>query len=358
METYRKVLLLSVKVGIGSSVAIYIAQTLHLEYAVSAGTITLLTLMTTKWETIRLSISRFFTFTFTLLMGWVIFSHTNHVWITYGILLALIVFVAELTGLRATISVNSVIAAHLVTNQDFSAAAVGNEFLLVLIGVVIAVILNLFYANVTHKKQIISNMRDTESKLQAILGELAAYLSGSGMNEGVWDNICALEDQIQKYLQSASEYQDNTFQSHPEYYISYFKMRQQQCQILHNLHDEITRITSMPKQAKVIADYLFYLIDYVIEINSPDQQMERLDAIFAGMRDEPLPKTRDEFESRALLYHVLMDIQDFILCKAHFVNDLDAKQLKRYWESNAYVPAANPSDDRVSCPEVGNSREP
>lgn len=340
MERYRKILLLSIKIGIGSSIAIYIAQALHLEYAVSAGTVTLLTLMTTKWETIRLSVSRFATLMLTFLMGWAIFSQTNHVWITYGVLLALIVFIAEWFGLRATISVNSVVAAHLVTNQDFSGAAMWNEFLLVLIGVVIAVLLNLFHANVTHKRQIVSNMRDTESKLQAILGELAAYLSGSEMHEGVWDDICALEEQIQGYLQSAYEYQDNTFRSHPEYYVFYFKMRYEQCRILHNLHDEVIRILSMPKQAHVISEYLFYLIDYVIERNSPDRQMERLDAIFASMRDEELPKTRDEFESRAMLYHILMDIQDFLLCKADFVNRLDKKQLQRYWQNHHADPGS------------------
>lgn len=331
MDKSRKILLLSVKIGLGSCAAIYIAQALHVEYAVSAGTVTLLTLMTTKWETLKLSVSRFITLMLTFLMGWVIFTQTNHVWITYGVLLALIVFIAEWFGLRATISVNSVVAAHLVTNQDFSPAAMWNEFLIVLIGVVIAIILNLFHANVTHKRQIIANMRETERRLQTILVELAMYLSGTEMNEGVWDNICAMEDKIQEYIQSASEYQDNTFQSHPEYYISYFKMRYQQCRILHNLHDEMTKILSMPKQAKVISDFLFYLVDYVIEINAPNQQMERMEAIFAGMKEEDLPKTRDEFESRAMLYHVLMDIEDFIRCKADFVNQLDVRQLKRYW---------------------------
>lgn len=46
METYRKNLLLAMKIGVGSSIAIFIAQSLHLQYAASAGTVALLTLMT------------------------------------------------------------------------------------------------------------------------------------------------------------------------------------------------------------------------------------------------------------------------------------------------------------------------
>lgn len=331
MKKYIKIMLLSIKIGLGTSIAIYIAQAMNLEYAISAGTVTLLTLMTTKWQTIKLSIGRLATFIITILLIWAIFSRADNAWAAYGILLMLIVFIAELLGWRATISVNAVVAAHMITNQDFTAAAVRNEFLLVLIGVVLAITLNLFHANITHKRQIIADMRDTENELQSILRELGAYLCGNEMRENAWDNICALEKKIQDYTQSAYEYQDNTFQSHPQYYISYFEMRHEQCHILHNLHSEMVKILSIPKQAKVISEYLYYLVDYVIEINAPDQQIARLNEIFADMRNEELPKTREEFENRALLYHILMDIQDFLLCKEKFVNELDEIQLKRYW---------------------------
>ena len=331
MEKFRKILLLAVKIGLGSSIAIYTAQVLNLEYAVSAGTVTLLTLMTSKRETVRLSAARFITFIMTLLMAWIIFSHIKNAWIAYGILLTLIVLIAETFKWRATISVNAVVAAHLLTNQDFSAAAVLNEFLLVLIGVVFAVVLNMFHANFSHKRKIVSDMRDTERGLQSVLGELAAYLSGKEMRETVWDDICTLEAQIKNHIMSASEYQGNTFQSHSEYYNAYFEMRYQQCLVLHNLHDELVKIRNMPDHAAYLAEYLLYLADYVIEINYPTQQIARLNGILENMRKVELPKTREEFETRAMLYHVYMDIQDFLTYKADFVSKLDQTQLERYW---------------------------
>ena len=45
-----------------------------------------------------------------------------------------------------------VIAAHLVANQNFSDAAIRNEFLL--IGIVFAIVFNLFHANAGHEKHI------------------------------------------------------------------------------------------------------------------------------------------------------------------------------------------------------------
>lgn len=88
----------------------------------------------------------------------------------------------------------------------------------------------------------------------------------------------------------------------------------------------------MPKQALVIADYIMYMADYVVEMNIPDQQIEKLEEISEQMKQEELPKTREEFEGRALLYHILMDLEEFLVYKKRFVSGLDEKKLRIYWK--------------------------
>ena len=334
MDKFKKAALLAIKISVGSSIAICIAQALHLNYAISAGTVTLLTLMTSKWDTLKLSLYRFITFVLTVLLAWGLFSFIHLSWVAYGLLMVVVVFLSDSLGWRATISVNSVVVAHLVSDQNFSAPAIWNELQLVLIGVTLAILLNLFHPYSSHKRQIRANMRDTEWRLQTILDRLAAYLAGQEMDETVWEDIHTLEDLIQANIISASEYQENTFQSHPEYYISYFEMRHEQCRVLHSLHSELIRIHDIPAQAKVISDYLYYLSGYVQEFNPPEAQIKRLEQLLADMKNEDLPQTREEFESRALLYHVLMDIQDFLRCKAEFVAKLDDQQLRLYWSKD------------------------
>lgn len=334
MNQWRKIVILSLKIGIGSSMAMYAAEMLNLDHAVSAGTITLLTLMNSKWETLKISACRFVTFTVTVLIAWMLFSHIHSEWIAYGMLLTILVFITETVKWRATISVNGVIAAHLVTNHDFSDIAVWNEFLLIVIGVVFAILLNLFYANAGHKNHIIRNMRVVEEKLQMLLGALAAYLSNKEMQYSVWEEICLLEKEIQKCIEEAYEYQSNTLHSHPEYYILYFEMRFHQCQILHNLHYEMKRIRTMPDEAKLVADYILYLAEFVTEFNDPKKQIIRLNEMIQNMKERSLPKTREEFEGRAILYHILMDVEEFLKCKMRFVQKLDSEKRKKYWKKN------------------------
>ena len=104
-------------------------------------------------------------------------------------------------------------------------------------------------------------MRETENQLQILLCELAADLHNKDMEINVWDQIIAFEGRMHEFIKAAYDYQDNTFHSHPGYYIDYFEMRLAQLQVLHNLHYEIKKIRKMPKQALVIADYIMYMAD-------------------------------------------------------------------------------------------------
>lgn len=333
MEKFGKHLLLAVKIGLGSSIAIFIARGLQLEYATSAGTVTLLTLMTSRWETMRLAATRIATFAVTILVTWFFCIYIDSVWVGYGLALAIIVFMAEALGWRATISVNSVVVSHLLMDENFNAEAIWNELQLVLIGVILALILNLVYGNSYYKKKIISYMRETEKRLQMLLRDLAAFLSGEAMGETVWDEMCKLKEDIDSYGKVADEYQSNTFQSNPEYYADYFEMRWKQCSILRNLYHELESIRDLPIEAGIISEYLYYLSDYMLEINVPQRQIERLQEIFEEMKSHDLPKSREEFETRALLYHILIDIETFLNFKADFVSSLSPSQFARYEKS-------------------------
>ena len=58
------------------------------------------------------------------------------------------------------------------------------------------------------------------------------------------------------------------------------------------------------------------------DVYSLDDQHQKLHGMLEDMKAESLPETREEFESRAILYHVLLDLEDYILIKKRFVNKL------------------------------------
>lgn len=330
----KKMLIYALKIAVGTSAAMFIAQALHLQNAGSAGTIALLTIVTTKWETVRLSFARLVTFAISVLLVMLIFSVFKIQWIGFGVYIFFTVLISDILGWRSTISINSVIGAHFLISQDFTPRFVANEFLLVLIGTIVAFVVNMFSHNKNRQKKLVANITYVESQLQMILKELASYLLKREMKENVWDDIRNLEARLKNLVVDAYEYEGNTFKTHTGYYMSYFEMRLEQLNVLHDLHYELQKIRSHTIQAEQIAEYMLYLVNYVHETNSPEEQIEYLEVVVNDMQNQPLPVSRDEFETRAVLYHILTELEAFLIHKRRFVKSLDAKQRQLYWKEN------------------------
>lgn len=131
----KKIGMQALKIAIGSSLAIYIANLFGLKYSLAAGSVALLTMVTTKWKTVKLSLARVVTFIISVLMALIIFSAVESEWMAYGIYVFFVVIIAEMIGWGATISVNALIGMHFLEVRDFEVDFIANEFMLVLIGI-------------------------------------------------------------------------------------------------------------------------------------------------------------------------------------------------------------------------------
>lgn len=328
----KKILLLALKIGIGGSLAYCIAEFMQLQFASSAGIIALLTLQTTRWETLKLSIRRVISYLFTFGVCAILCMIMTSTWIEYGLYLFVLVVITEFLGWRSVVSVNAVIAAHLISTRDFSTEFLGNELLLVVIGITIAILLNALHLNDAHESGIIKAMRYVEHKMKEILEEMAGYLYYQQVGKPVWDDIHDLETHLDEYLDSAHEFQNNTFESHPEYYINYFRMRKEQCDALDNMHGQLRKMRTMPEGAEVVSEFIKEISEHVTEMNDPQALIEKLQRTVDHIGDGKLPESREEFENKALLYHVLMDLEEFLLYKQRFIESIDETQFQVYWK--------------------------
>ena len=328
----KKLFIRSLKIAVGSLAAIWLATWIGLQFAASAGIVTLLSVVTTKWDTLKLSIARVVTFVISIVVAYVAFTFINSEWIAYGVYIFIVVLFSHLAGWESTVSVNAVIGTHFLSTMDFSFTFIGNELLIVVIGASTAIILNMINGNESQRQKLLADIVYVEETLQVVMGELSDYLRHKKMERNVWEDIINLEDHLEHSVERAYEYQGNTFVSHPGYYIDYMEMRKQQCTILHSLHYEIKKIRELPAEAKIVADFISYLKQFVKEHNVPDKQQEKLQDIIELLHSEELPQTRSEFESRIVLYHIIMDLDEFLEFKKRFVNSLTDKQKEIYWK--------------------------
>ncbi len=318
----KKCLLLAVKIAVGSSFAIYIAELLNLQYSSSAGIVTLLTLFTTRKGTVKLSIARLVTFAIIPVVTLVTFIPIKSAWVAYGLYIFLIVSICGMLNWQATISTNAVIGTHFLMGRDFSPEFFLNEFLLVSIGICFAFVLNHFHDFQSQKEDFSKRILWVENQMQELLENVARYLSQEQTQKEVWKELSDTRKELLGFLMDAREYEGNAFNENAAYYSKFFEMRLDQCQILFNLHNEMRKIKEVPAQAKIVAEYVRYMNCYVTELNEPTLQLQALEEIFQRMKKEPLPATRKEFENRAVLYHILMDLEEFLLLKKQFAADV------------------------------------
>lgn len=321
----QKYTLFSIKLAAGSSMAIIAAQEFQLDFPSSAGIIAMFTMMSTRRATLRLALIRLISFVITVGFAWTVFLHIGNSWLAYGIFILLLCETSMAAGWKRSLSVNAVIGTHFWSTPDFHFAHVLNELMLVLIGITIAVLLDFFHADGLQKKRLQKNIRRIDLRFQDILEQIAFYLMDLEKPELVWEEMQNLEIYLEACRQKAYEYQENALLSDREYYIRYMDMRISQCKILFSLHTHLRMLRSRPVQAVLIAEYMKEVKEHVTEWNQPDLQMEQLKKMLESFRQDVLPENREEFESRAVLYHVLMDLEEFLLCKKRFLDSLEGK---------------------------------
>ena len=165
--------------------------------------------------------------------------------------------------------------------------------------------------------------KDVESVKQAMteaMEDIAEYLSSRETNDSVWDKLTALHLQLHEIIHRATDYEGNSLGKDADYYYQYFEMRKEQCFILESLHAEMDKIRYQPRQARIITEFIYHISGSAAEKNDPQKQIDYLVEIFDRMKREALPASREEFESRAMLYHILMDLEEFLLVKKHFLD--------------------------------------
>lgn len=318
----------ALKIGIGSGLSIYLAELLQLEYSSSAGIITLLTIASTKRETLRLGLYRIMTFLATVFLCWLMQGLVGSEWISYGIVMVVVTFFLNVRNLLATLSVNAVVVSHLLHNPErtINNEAILNELLLLAIGLVIAIVVNYFQNYESQKKYLEQSVKAVDLRMQRVLTKLAAYLRDPELDNHVWEDIIQLEKDLLTYAKSAFDYQQNRRPLTDDFYVDYFEMRLQQCSVLHNLHYEIKKIRVFQSDSQIIADFLGEINEHLPVVAAPKAQLHHLDDLVLKIQEENLPESREEFVSKARLYHILMDLEEFLKFKQRFVAGLETPQ--------------------------------
>jgi uncharacterized membrane protein YgaE (UPF0421/DUF939 family) len=304
------------KTVIGCTLAIIIAQYFGLKYPSAAGIITILSIQNTKKTSIKLAFQRIESTILALLISCIIFYFFGYSPITFGAYL--LIFIPATVFLKITdgIVVSSVLVTHLLAEKSISLFWIKNELLLMTIGAGIAIILNIYMPKLD--EEIKKTQREIEEYMRKILFNMAESLKNQSVNieeEKIFNDLEAI---LKEGTNNAYRHINNYIINDTKYYVEYMEMRTLQFEILKYMRRHFVKFYITYEQTEMVAKFTEKVATNFGEFNTGEELLKQLDDIINLFKGQQLPKTREEFENRAMLFQFLNDMEAFLELKKSF----------------------------------------
>lgn len=276
------------KLILATCLACLLAYFLNLSSAVSAGIIALLSLSDTRRSTLKLARNRLFSMLLALAIGVLAFHLSGfHIW-SLGLYLAFYVPLAYKMGWEIGITPSTVLVSHLLVQESTSPDLLVNEFLLFAIGTGFALLVNLYMPS---REEEIQHYHTLVEELDTLLKEALRLV----------------------YL----DHSDHLFHQ-TDYHIHYFEMRQRQSRILRNMAQQINTCHLAASESLILAQLFSKIAGQLSQTNPASDLLDEIERYLEVFRNRSLPKTREEFETRATLLQLLREAKTFIQVKVDF----------------------------------------
>lgn len=185
-----------------------------------------------------------------------------------------------------------------------------------IIGATTAIVFNLWMPS--YEKDINENIRSIEEELRQLLRLFYTYLMGDTVYRELKVKAHQLSDLLEDTKKIALLDYQNRLVNNNDYYINYIEMRERQLDLLEMDIDNITAIKLKTEQNIVLAELFDDISKQLHEKNPVLSHLDHISSLYGHYRRSDLPKTREEFESRAILFQILRNMEKFIEIKREF----------------------------------------
>ena len=130
--------------------------------------------------------------------------------------------------------------------------------------------------------------------------------------------INEVEKRLYESKETAYKIVNNNFFKSSSYYTDYINMRINQFDTIKRMRLHFERFNIPVEQMKVMSDFTLCVSENIREINDCEELLNDLESLRSEFKRMELPKSREEFESRAQLLQFLNDMEDFLVIKRNF----------------------------------------
>ncbi|MEE0931519.1 aromatic acid exporter family protein [Clostridium sp.] len=307
---------LAFKMAISATIALIIGNILGLQYATVGAVIAILSIQDTRKKALIISYKRIVACSMGILLSVILYSLLGNRALIFGLFLIILIPLTSRLKVQEGMVPSVVLSTHFLVANNITIALIFNEILLMIIGIGVAAIANIFMPSLEDKFK--DDKEWIEEHYRIIISKMAKSLITHTVDIDEQKLINEVEKRLYESKETAYKIVNNHFFKSSSYYTDYINMRINQFDTIKRMRLHFQRFNIPVEQMNVMADFTLCVAENIREMNDCKSLLRDLDILRSEFKKMELPKTRDEFESRAQLLQFLNDMEEFLLIKRNF----------------------------------------
>lgn len=191
------------------------------------------------------------------------------------------------------------------------------ELNIMLIAIGVALIINLIYPQFW-LKSVIKELKYADQLTRDHLYTVSIYLKKieepldfiehQKLTNDAFDGVIRKVDKLDKDKPFANDHR----------YLAYLMMRKNQMESINLMYERLLKIKEQHPNNEVISNYIEQLVHDIGYEDKAAKQLDILGELIKQFEKQELPKSRKEFETRAMLLQMLYDIENLLKSKIQF----------------------------------------
>lgn len=305
----------TLKTAFGTALAIMIAYKLGLTNYTTTGIMTILCVQVTKRKSLLASWERLLACILAMPFSAFFFEVFGYHPIVIGLCLLFFIPTLVMINAKEGIVISTVIVLHFFSAGKLSKELFLNELGITVVGIGVALLMNLYMPSMEKKLQEYQAL--IEQNFRNIFKELIHYIQ---INDSSWDGreFATTGKIIDEAKTLAFWDVENHFLRTENFYYRYFKMREKQFEVLERLLPNVVSLSLNPEQRKMVGEFLNELYLNIHAKNTAHIYLKQLKDMKEYFEQMELPKTHEEFMSRAALFHFIKEMEEYLIIKSKF----------------------------------------
>ena len=307
---------LAFKMSISATIALLIGNALGLQYATVGAVIAILSIQDTRKKALIISYKRIIACSMGILLSVMLYSLLGNGTLIFGLFLIVLIPLTSRLKAQEGMVPAVVLSTHFLVANNITIELIFNEVLLMIIGIGVAAIANIFMPSLEDKFK--DDKEWIEEHYRIIINKMSKSLITHAVDIDEQKLINAVEERLYTSKETAYKIVNNQFFKSSSYYTDYINMRINQFDTIKRMRLHFQRFNIPVEQMNVMADFTLCVSENISEMNDCKSLLMDLEILRIEFKKMELPKTREEFESRAQLLQFLNHMEEFLLIKRNF----------------------------------------